>query len=106
MPVYEYLCECGCEREAMLSIEDRNKMQICECGEVMGLKISLPMSTLNTRLRFTKEGKAALGQEMALGSLNSKYGGMPDTSTSTCDLKPMAQQKAAAGLEKYRSKYG
>ena len=99
MPIYEYRCKCGCEKEELLLVEDRNKPQTCKCGETMLLKFSVPCLTLS--LRFTAEGKAFQGRDMALDSLNSKSGGFPQGR-----FKAGAQKRVAAGLDSHRRVIG
>jgi len=41
--IYEFRCECGCEKDVILSVSEYNQTQICECGRAMQRKISLPM---------------------------------------------------------------
>lgn len=84
MPIYEYRCKCGSEKEVILPIEEYNQPQVCECGEVMQRKMSVPRPAI-----FVPTGRG-----MALDSLNSKAGGFPD-----CDLKSSAQQKAFEGID-------
>jgi len=84
MPIYEYKCKCGGKKETWLPFGEFNTPQICECGETMWHKISLP----NIAAKPT-------GRQMALDSLNAKGGGFPDGR-----YKAGAQQITAAGLEK------
>lgn len=60
MPIYEYHCECGNEKEVWLSFEDADQPQACECGKTMRKKISLSSFTFKPT-----------GRGMALDSLNS-----------------------------------
>ena len=64
MPLYEYKCECGNEKEILLSFQ--HPEQMCGCGKAMQHKVS-PYS-------FTVKPYAG---QMALDSLNSKSGGFP-----------------------------
>ena len=67
MPIYEYQCDCGAEREIILSFGD-GSTQVCSCGETMQRKLSLPAPAI---IRQTGKG-------MALNTLNSKRDGMPN----------------------------
>ncbi len=82
MPIYEYKCVCGKEGEVRLSFEEMNVPQVCACGTTLRRKMSVSSFVMKPT-----------GKDMALGSLNSKSGGMPDG-----DTKPWAQQAAAEGL--------
>jgi len=84
MPIYEFCCECGKEKEVILPVQERNELQICVCGKAMQRKMSVPLPAI-----FVPTGKG-----MALDSLNSKKGGFPD-----CDLKSKAEQATLAGLD-------
>jgi len=47
MPIYEYRCpKCNREKEAILSFQDCDIPQECECGERMTKLISLPMPAI------------------------------------------------------------
>jgi len=75
MPIYEYTCGCSSEiKERLLNRQDCDLPQTCSiCGEIMQKKLSLVnVQSLDSSLVFTKEGKAAKGQDMALRTLNSK----------------------------------
>ena len=63
MPIYEYYCECGTEREARLSFQDADP-QVCGCGKVMQRKVS----TFSFVMKQTGKG-------MALDTLNSNIVG-------------------------------
>jgi putative FmdB family regulatory protein len=80
MPIYEYHCECGKEREVKLFFKDANQPQICECGKTMRRKMSAP----NFAIKPT-------GNQMALDTLNSGVVGGK--------RKAWAEQNAAKGLE-------
>lgn len=83
MPVYEYRCVCGSEKEVRLSFEEINVPQVCDtCGTSLKRKVSVS----NFAMKPTGKG-------MALDSLNSKWGGFPEGQT-----KPWAQQATAKGL--------
>jgi len=88
MPIYEYRCKCGREREVYLPLPLNNTKQICECGEVMLRKISLPSAVIII----------PTGKDMALDSLNSKHGGLPGGT----DLKDKATAAAVAGIDRIR----
>lgn len=84
MPIYEYRCDCGEEKEVILSFAKCDQPQICKCGKVMLRKMSVPRPAI-----FTPTGKG-----MALDTLNSKEKGMPNRW-----WKPEAERLAAAGLD-------
>ncbi len=81
MPLYEFKCECGEEKEVLLPFQYPE--QTCQCGKTMKQKVS------NYSFRF----KPQAGQ-MALDSLNSKGGGFPDVN----EHKSWVQQKAFGGI--------
>ncbi len=81
MPLYEYQCGCGEEKDILLSFQHLE--QVCKCGKVMQRKVSLSSFTM----------KPYAGQ-MALDSLNSKGGGFPEVN----EHKSWVQQKTFAGL--------
>ena len=83
MPLYEYQCGCGNEKEILLPFGDADQPQICECGKVMQRK----MSTYS----FTHKQS---GRQMALDSLNSRAGGFPDVNKH----KSWVQQKTFEGI--------
>ena len=82
MPLYEYQCDCGNERELKLSLEEYDQLQTCECGEVMQRKMSVSSFVMKQT-----------GNGMALDTLNSKEHGMPNR-----HWKAKAEQFAATGL--------
>ena len=67
MPIYVYQCECGKERELLLSFKEFDQPQTCKCGEVMERK----MSTCSFIIKQT-------GKQMALDTLNDRQNGMPN----------------------------
>lgn len=79
MPIYEYRCECKKEREVLLPSPTS---QVCECGRVMQLR----MSVCSFVVKLT-------GRGMALDTLNSKNGGMPNGRN-----KAFAERMAARGI--------
>ena len=81
MPLYEYQCECGNEKEVLLPFQ--HPEQICKCGKVMQRKMSHSNFTMKPYAR-----------NMALDSLNSKGGGFPDANEN----KDWVQQKAFVGI--------
>jgi len=83
MPLYQYECECGEEKDAILSFAEADRPQVCKCGKVMQRKVSLPNFTMKPYAR-----------DMALDSLNSKGGGFPDANEN----KSWVQQKAFEGV--------
>lgn len=82
MPIYEYQCGCGVEKELFLSFKD-SSIQICGCGKHLQRKLSIPAPAI---IRNTGKG-------MALDTLNDKRNSMPDR-----HWKPAAEKFAAAGL--------
>ena len=87
MPLYEYRCKCGKEREVYLPLSS-TEVQTCECGKTMQRKISIPSAVI----------MKSTGKDMALKSLNSKHGGFPGGT----DLKDKATALAAAGIDRIR----
>jgi len=81
MPLYEYQCECGEEKEILLSFQ--HPEQVCECGKIMQRKVSHSSFTMKPYAR-----------DMARDSLNSKSGGFPDVNKH----KSWVQQKAFEGI--------
>jgi len=81
MPLYEYKCECGEEREILLSFQ--HPEQICKCGKVMQLKVSAYSFTFKPYAR-----------DMAKDSLNSRGGGFPDVNKH----KSWVQKTAFEGI--------
>ncbi|KKL45323.1 hypothetical protein LCGC14_2356850 [marine sediment metagenome] len=81
MPIYEYQCECGVEKELLLSFKE-SSAQVCACGKHLQRKLSAP----NFVTKQTAKG-------MALDTLNSKQNGMPDR-----HWKSYAEQKAFEGV--------
>ena len=78
MPIYEYKCRCGKEKEAFIPFSDSEDAQICGCGDVMLRKVSV----VNFYTKPT-------GRGMALDSLNSK---------ATNHIKVQFKNLAAQGL--------
>lgn len=76
MPLYEYRCECEKEREVLLPSPEP---QVCECGEVMQLRMSV--------CSFVTK---PTGRGMALDSLNSKGGGFSAKSKHTAQKQDLA----------------
>ena len=81
MPLYEFRCECGEEREILLPFQ--HPEQICKCGKVMQRKMSLSSFTFKP-----------YAKNMALDSINSKGGGFPDVNKH----KSWVQRKAFEGI--------
>lgn len=88
MPVYEYYCTCGCERDEILPFAEFNRPQVCECGEAMKRKI--PHTSFTMRV---------YANNMALEQLNKRgngqYQGMPNRW-----WKPFAERKAFEGTQR------
>lgn len=84
MPIYEYRCSvCGSEEEVRLSFEEMSLPQVCgTCGKPLKREVSVP----NIVIKQT-------GRDMALDTLNSKSGGMPNGHN-----KAFAEKMAARGL--------
>lgn len=80
MPLYEFKCECGNEKEVLLP--SQHPEQICECGKVMQRRMSVSSFTFKST-----------GNQMALDTLNSKHNGMPNK-----HWKADAEKFVAAGL--------
>lgn len=98
MSVYEYTCDCkeGIQ-ERLLPMRECDQPQTCKCGKVMLRKMSVSCpQPLSSSLRFTAEGKAAQGKEMALDSLNSRHGGFPSRQD---DLRAKGIRDSVVGLE-------
>ena len=85
MPIYEYYCECGTEKETILSYEENDQPQVCACGKVMQRKVS--------SFGFVMK---QYSYQMALDTINKKgngeFGGMPNRW-----WRPEAQRKAYEG---------
>ncbi len=81
MPLYEYQCRCGNGESKILPISQFDQPQMCGCGRVMDRKMS--------RSSFVMK---QTGNEMALGTLNSKQ--LPNKHWT-----PRAEGFAAAGLQ-------
>ena len=81
MPLYEFKCECGNEKEILLSFQ--HPEQTCKCGKVMQLQMSHSNFTMKPYAR-----------QMALDSINSKGGGFLDVNKH----KSWVQQKAFEGV--------
>ena len=64
MPIYEYYCECGAEREARLSFQDADQLQTCGCGKTMQRQVSACSFVMKQT-----------GKGMALDTLNSNMVG-------------------------------
>ena len=63
MPIYEYRCDCGTEREIKLPFSEAEKKIKCDCGQVMRRKFSL--------VNFTMP---KTGRDKVLGTLNQEEG--------------------------------
>jgi len=83
MPLYEYDCECGKQKEILLSMQEGSQPQVCVCGKEMRRKMSVPRPAI-----FKPTGHG-----MALDDLNSKTNGFPNR-----HWKAGAEQKAASGI--------
>ena len=78
MPIYEYRCTCGKERELILPLNSPSP--ICECNKVMQRKVSVS----SFRMKQT-------GSQMTLDTLNSNVVGGK--------RKDWAENMAATGLK-------
>lgn len=89
MPIYEYRCECGNEREVIVTYEEATQSEMCVCGEAMQRKVSLPRSPVIVQT----------ANDMALRQLNKRgngeFQGMPNRW-----WKPEAERKAFAGTQR------
>jgi putative FmdB family regulatory protein len=66
MPIYEYRCpKCKEEKEIILSIQDSDSPQRCNCGELMIRKVSLPQPAIFV----------VTNRERLVGTLNDEEGG-------------------------------
>ena len=83
MPLCEYQCGCGNEKDVLLSFQEADQPQICKCGRVMHRKVSLSSFIFKPYAR-----------NMALDSLNSKVGGVPARNPH----KDWMQRKAFEGV--------
>lgn len=87
MPIYEYKCECGIEKETILSYDESDQPQACACGKVMQRKVS--------RCGFKSK---LYGGQMALDTINKRgngeFEGMPNRW-----WRPEAQRKAFEGMQ-------
>ena len=63
MPIYEFKCDCGTEREYYLPFSESGKKLNCECGKVMWRKFS--------PVNFTMP---STGRDTVLGTLNQEEG--------------------------------
>lgn len=63
MPIYEYKCDCGCEREVILPFTEAEREIECACKQVMRKKFSLASFTI-----------PPTGRDMVLGTLNQEEG--------------------------------
>lgn len=83
MPIYEYYCECGCERDEILPFADFDKPQVCGCGMTMEHK----MSHTSFTMKLT-------GNQMALDTLNSGVVGGK--------RKAWAEQNGYSGINNFK----
>ena len=63
MPIYEYKCECGTEREVIRPLSEAGKKLRCDCGREMRRKFSISHFTVSVT-----------GRDMVLGTLNQEEG--------------------------------
>ena len=82
MPIHEYDCKCGNEKEVLHSFKDADQSQICECGKVMQRLMSVSYCIVKPT-----------GKQMALDTLNDRRNGMPNR-----HWKSSAERFAATGL--------
>lgn len=83
MPLYEYYCTCGCERDEILPFAEFDRPQVCECGKTMHHRMSVSSFTMKPT-----------GNQMALDTLNSNaVGGR---------RKAWAEQNGYAGIENFK----
>jgi len=86
MPIYEYRCDCGGERDEILPLADSDKVQVCECGKIMERKISVCSFVIVHN-----------GSERALDFLNSSDGEFPHAHTP--QHRREFQQEVFAGTQ-------
>ncbi|MCH9621020.1 MAG: hypothetical protein S4CHLAM20_04340 [Chlamydiia bacterium] len=56
MPVYQYKCSCGKEKEEFLPMSEYKKSMLCECGEKMKKIVSAPSLSGFNSLGQSKNG--------------------------------------------------
>jgi len=64
MPIYQYRCDCGQNKELILPISERNNPRYCECGKEMGRVMELPFPALFP----------STGRDKILNTLNKEAG--------------------------------
>jgi len=63
MPIYEFKCDCGTEREVNCPMNEAGQKQVCKCGQAMWQRFSpVPFSMPQT------------GRGRILGTLNQEEG--------------------------------
>ena len=89
MPIYQYRCpQCQNETQAILSIQDRDNIRTCDCGESMERLMSIPALVV----------MAVKGRDKILNTLNSENGKGVRSERSTLAL--------ARGLDQTRPVIG
>lgn len=89
MPIYQYRCpECQNEVEAILPIQDRDNIRICDCGGNMERLMSVPALIV----------MAITGRDKIVNTLNTEHGKGVRSKRSTTAL--------ARGLDQTRSTIG
>jgi len=63
MPIYEFRCDCGADREILLPVSECSKKPDCECGKVMERRF--------TPINFNMPQN---GRDRILGTLNQVEG--------------------------------
>ena len=83
MPMYEYQCECGEEKDMLLSFQDVAQLQVCKCGKVMQKRMSASSFVMKQT-----------GSQMALDTLNSNMVGGR--------RKEWAEQNGYGGIDNFK----
>ena len=93
MPIYEFKCECGAERELYLPYSKSDEKLKCECGQVMRRKFSLAHFTMKIT-----------GRDRVLGTLNREEGAQTYPGGETHGTR--YDQAMAKGLDQTRPVIG
>jgi len=93
MPIYEFECECGAEKEIMLPFSEAGREQGCSCGQVMRRRFSLASFTISET-----------GRDKVLQTLNKEKGGYTFPGGDT--HRPRYGQAMAKSLDQTRPVIG